>query len=395
MNVYILAVITVIFLIAVFAAVVFKDLREKFMFIWLGPWLRGAWREKSDKPVHVMFCFVDHYEPQWRHPERSVEDQRVDRWCEDYPKLALQHRDSDGRHPVHTFFYPEEEYRQEHLDKIQGICEQGLGEIEIHLHHDKDTAHGLMQKLNSFVDILHKRHGALPVCPITQKPLFAFIHGNFALDNAHADGSWCGVNNELLVLKDAGCYADFTLPSAPCDTQTEKINSIYYAKGNPNACKAHNDGQDVVVGGRPWGDLMIMQGPLALNWKRRKWGLLPKIENSDIRAIYPPTNDRVDLWVETGVHVRGKPDWVFVKVHTHGAQDDDMNTLLGQPVDDMFSYLESRYNDGENYHLHYVSSREMYNISKAAEAGEERNPGELRDYILPPPKNLNSKRGHA
>ena len=367
---------------------VYLELRRKYMFIWLGSWLRGDWREPAEGPVHVLFCFVDHYEPQWRKPDRRQEDYRVDRWVEDYPRLARRHVDADGRHPVHTFFYPEEEYRPEHLDKIQGLCEQGLGEIEVHLHHDHDTAHGLREKLDGFVRTLHERPGALPLCPETRRPLFAFIHGNFALDNAHADGSWCGVNNELIVLREAGCYADFTLPSAPCDTQTKKINAIYYAKDNPDAPKSHNQGRDVRVGGKPWGHLMILQGPLALNWKRRKWGLLPKIENADIRAANPPTRDRVDLWIDTGVHVRGRPDWVFVKVHTHGAQETDMDTLLGDPVDQMFSYLESRYNDGENYVLHYVSSREMFNITKAAEAGMKGDPGQYRDYVLPRPRNL-------
>ncbi|HBS27184.1 MAG TPA: hypothetical protein DD827_08690 [Gammaproteobacteria bacterium] len=379
---------TIILGVVIFTVAVLIQLRRKYMFTWLSAWIRGDWREQSSKPIHVIFCFADHFEPQWRKPERSVEDARVDRWAKDYPTLARKHLDSDGRHPVHTFFYPEEEYREEHLDKLQGICEQGLGEIEIHLHHDHDTSAGFMHKLKSFVDILHNKHDALPLCPQTQRPLFAFIHGNFALDNAHEDGSFCGVNDELIILNQAGCYADFTLPSAPCSTQTKKINSIYYAKDNPTAPKSHDDGQDVRVGGKPWGDLMIIQGPLALNWKQRKWGVLPKIESCDIRKIYPPTRDRVDLWVDTGVHVQGKPDWVFVKVHTHGAQDDDMDTLLGNPMDEMFNYLETKYNDGENYNLHYVSSREMYNMTKAAEAGEQGLPGDYRDYILPPPTNL-------
>lgn len=62
-----------------------------------------------------------------------------------------------------------------------------------------------------------------------------------------------------------------------------------------------------------------------------------------------------------------------------------MPTLLGEPVNQMFAYLEERYNDGERYRLHYVSTREMYNIAKAAEAGESGDPGQYRDFILAPP----------
>ncbi len=395
MSENILIIAAVMIALAAAGLLIYRELSNKYMFIWLGEWFRGAWREPATGPIHVLFCFVDHYEPQWRNPDRAQEDARVDRWVRDYPRLARRHKDADGRHPTHTFFYPEEEYRPEHLDKIQALCEQGLGEIEIHLHHDRDTAAGLRSKLDSFIDTLHHRHGALPLCPETRKPLFAFIHGNYALDNAREDGCWCGVNNELIVLREAGCYADFTLPSAPSDTQTRKINAIYYAKDDPVRPKSHDSGRDVRVGGQPWGDLMILQGPLALNWRRRKWGIFPKIENADIRAANPPTPDRVDLWVRTGVHVRGRPEWVFVKVHTHGTQEGDMDTLLGQPVDDMFSYLEQRYNDGEHYRLHYVTSREMYNISKAAEAGEQGDPGQYRDYLLPRPKNFKPDGGEA
>lgn len=63
-----------------------------------------------------------------------------------------------------------------------------------------------------------------------------------------------------------------------------------------------------------------------------------------------------------------------------------MDVLLGKPIDDMFTYLENNYNDGENYVLHYVNSREMYNIVKAAEDDKDGNPNQYRDYILPRPQ---------
>lgn len=62
-----------------------------------------------------------------------------------------------------------------------------------------------------------------------------------------------------------------------------------------------------------------------------------------------------------------------------------MDTLLGQPMDRAFDYLETRYNDGRDWQLHYVSAREMYNIAKAAEAGHDGDPGQFRDYEIPRP----------
>jgi hypothetical protein len=224
---------------------------------------------------------------------------------------------------------------------------------------------------------------------------WAFVHGNWALDNSRPDGRWCGVDNELIVLADEGCYADFTLPSAPDVTQTRTINSIYYAKDDPHCGKSHDTGEPVRVGGRPSGDLMIIQGPLGLNWRWRKFGVVPRIENADVRRTSPPRPDRTDLWIRTGVHVAGRPDWIFVKVHTHGTQEGDVDTLLGAPTDAMFSDLEKRYNDGTNYCLHYVTAREMYNIVKAAEAGQDGNPGQYRDFVIPRPSFRPRKGGSA
>jgi hypothetical protein len=176
------------------------------------------------------------------------------------------------------------------------------------------------------------------------------------------------------------------MPSAPSETQSKKINSIYYAMDDPEKPKSYNTGIDVRVGKKPSGDLMIIQGPLCLNWRKRKAFILPTIENGNITAINPPTADRIKLWVKQHIHVRGRRNWMFIKVYTHGAQDANCEALLGPGgyLDRMYSHLEDTYNDGVKYRLHYVTAREMYNIVKAAEAGEEGDPNDYRDYVVPP-----------
>lgn len=370
---------------ALVVVVGWRAIRSRNMEIWLGSYLRRKPRPAVEGPVHVMFCFVDHYEPIWGKADLATQRARVDRWCRDYRALASRHRDADGRPPQHVFFYPEEEYLEEHLDKIAALCRDGYGEIEIHLHHDNDTEDNFRASIARFCKVLHERHGALPRDPATGELRFAFIHGNWSLDNSRPDGRWCGLNNELILLRELGCYADFTLPSAPSDTQTRTINSIYYATDDPERPKSHDTGTPVRVGGSASGDLMIIQGPLGLNWRERRMGVMPRIENADVRRSCPPTPERVDAWVRTGIHVEGRPEWVFVKVHTHGTQEHDMDTLLGAPVDAMHAHLERAYNDGRNYVLHYVTAREMYNIVKAAEAGKRGNPNDYRDFVLPPP----------
>lgn len=336
--------------------------------------------------THILFCFVDHFEPRWgKGVSMDTERQRVAAWVEGYPAMAREFRDADGCHPKHSFFFPIDEYEAEHLEALRGICLQGFGEIEVHLHHDNDTASNLSATLKAFALEIHHKFGALPRDPATQELRYAFIHGNWVLDNSGSDGRWCGVNNEITVLKDTGCYADFTFPAAPHPAQPQQVNSIYYATDDPQKPKSHNRGTPIRAGREASGDLLMITGPLMLNWRRRKLGIMPRIENSDIRSSNPPSAERVDAWVKSNIHVEGRPEWVFVKVHTHGAPESEAAVLLDGPIKAMHQHLRNRYNDGERYALHYVSAREMYNIAKAAEAGMTGNPGEYRDYILQKP----------
>jgi hypothetical protein len=367
-----------------FTFLLYRECKKKNMMVWLPSYIRRQRPGKQPGLTHVMFCFVDHYEPKWNGADTVTQDARVQDWFDAYPKMAKEFSDSDGNHPKHSFFFPEEEYEKHHLDQLSSICHQGLGELEIHIHHDHDTPEGLSEKLQRFISILHNDHGALAIDPKTNKPTFSFIHGNWALDNS-SNGHDCGVDNELIVLAKNGCYADMTFPSAPSATQPTTINSIYYATDDPLKSKSHDTGIALTVGGSAQGDLLMIQGPLGLNWKWRKFGLIPRIENGEIRDNSPPSEVRVDAWIKEGVHVQGKPDWIFVKIYTHGTQEPSRNALLGPPIRNMHRYLTTQYNDGKHYALHYVSARELYNIVKAAEAGKEGNPNEFRDFILKRP----------
>jgi hypothetical protein len=359
---------------------------KKGLHLWVPNWLA---RKKVALPAgkkHIILAFVDHYEPKYQQVSKEQERARVDRWVEKYPKMAAKFKDSDGVHPQHSFFYPDEEYEREHLDKVADICRAGFGEIEIHLHHHDDTEANFCNRISTFVDILRKDHDALPIDPATGKPVFAFIHGNWCLDNSSPDGRNCGINNELTLLRQLGCYADFTFPSAPDLSQPSKINSIYYATDDPHKPKSHDTGADVKVGGKASGDLLLINGPLGLNFKWNKFGFVPRIDNADIRVSCPTIKDRVDFWVDQHIHVQGRPEWIFIKIHTHGTQERDEEALLGELAEQGYRYIEQRYMRELQWGVHYVSAREMFNIVKAAEAGESGDPGKFRDYLLPKPK---------
>ena len=334
---------------------------------------------QAGETVHVLFCQVDHFEP-LAGPTKDAERERMQAWIDGYPGLVRAHRDTEGRPPQHTWFYPGEAYDGECLDGLSRLAQRGYGEIELHLHHAFDIPERLAVKLTAAVKNF-SRHGALVTVEEPPRFTYGFIHGNLGLNNARGP-EYCGVDNELVVLKQTGCYADFSMPNAPCNSQTRKINSIYYATNVPGQRKSHDDGIDVEVGKRPEGDLMIVQGPLALDWSNRKFGLFPRIENAELSSA--PTRSRVKLWVSQHIHVKGRPEWIIVKVSCHGAVDDKRDLVLGHAADRMFSYLEQEYRDRPGYALHYVTARELYNIIKAAEAGEVGNPAKYHDYLIPP-----------
>jgi hypothetical protein len=353
----------------------------------------------------VLFCIADHFEPDVGGADRAAQVARVERWVREYPALVRRHQDADGRRPRWTFFYPVETYDAELVERLASLCRQGWAEVEVQLHHRDDTAATLAEQLvRAKVELA--RHGLLSRDKATGAIRFGFVHGNWALDNSRPDGAWCGVNNELTILQQVGCYADFTMPSAPSDTQTRKVNSLYYAADDPQAPKSHDTGRDVRVGGpldsargeqgnlpaaldgqtngaaQAGGHLLLVQGPLALNWSRRKYGLLPRIESGELSGDNPPMPQRADLWVRQAISVKGREEWVVVKVHAHGAREDNAAVLLGQPMDELLAHLETAYNDGTRFRLHYVTARELYNIILAAEGGLAGNPGRYRDYHL-------------
>jgi hypothetical protein len=355
---------------------------------WLWPYLlqtprRG--RPCATEDVHVLLCVADHYEPKQNRPPAAVSRARVQRWVEAYPHQFARFHDSDGRTPRHSFFYPAEEYEAEYLDALAGLCRQGFGEVEIHLHHDNDTPKNLRQTLLGFKKVLAERHGLLARDPRNGQPVYGFIHGNWALNNARPDGKYCGVNCELDILRETGCYADFTLPSAPHPTQTRKINSLYYAVDDPTRPMSHDTGVDVGTAPIPQGSLLLIQGPLVLDWGRRKFGVLPRLENACLQASQPPRIERLARWLQARVQVPSRPDWFFVKLHAHGANEQSHEALLGESMVRFHADLARLARENPHFHYHYVTAREMYNLVKAAEAGWKGSIAEALEFELASP----------
>lgn len=336
---------------------------------------------KIEGPRHLLFALCDHYEPLHGHVGESQGNDRVKFWHEGYPRLVDKYHDADGRRPRHSFFFPGEEYRPYYLDTLADLARRDLGEVEVHLHHDGDTAASLTEKLEkTLADISQHGHIAR-----TKDGLFrwAFIHGNWALANPRRDGKWCGVDEELPLLHRLGCYADFTFPSAPDECQPNVVNQIYWPTGDLNAKRCYETGTRARVGERMDDRLLLVTGPVAL--AKRPGRLSVRIEGSAITATDPATPARVRTWTQQGIHIEGRPEWVFAKLHTHGAPEREAKSLLGSGGHALHEILTTKYNDGRSWILHYVTAREMFNIAIAAMDGKSGDPNAFRDYVLAPP----------
>ena len=338
----------------------------------------------AEGPVDLFLAIADHFEPQVERASEKTARERLEDWLVRYPQIARRHRDADGRHPAHTFCYPWDEYDPWECERLAQLCAAGFGEIEFHLHHVDDTAASLSAKLREGVAAF-RSHGALSHWP-DGRPAFGFVHGNWALDNSRCEGghNFCGVDTELDVLQNAGCYADFTFPSWKKPSQPRMVNTLFYAEDDPRP-KSYDRGTPTRAGRTETPGLLMVPGPLVPFVRKGQGAPRLGMDDGDLAAYWPYERVRLDRWLHAGIHVPGRPDRVFVKLHCHGCADWGRFALLDRELEALFADAEARFNDGRRYRLHYVTLRELFNVIKATEAGAPLDPRAARDWLLPAP----------
>jgi hypothetical protein len=181
------------------------------------------------------------------------------------------------------------------------------------------------------------------------------------------------------VLHELGCYVDLTFPSAPDPCQPDKVNVVYWPTGDLGKRRSYEHGERARVGASYDDRLLMITGPLAL--ARKRMGM--RLENGAITGDDPPTAARVKTWIDQAIHVEGRPEWVFCKVHTHGAIEKTADSLLGDGGRALHTALQAQRSRG--YKLHYVTAREMFNVARAAMDGKTGDPSTYFDYIVKPP----------
>lgn len=364
---------------------------------WTKAWRATRWlpsygwqrltRRAPPRGGHIIIAVADHFEPSIcpESPEvfapRDEQERRLESWCRIYPRSVDAWRDADGRPFRHTYFFPAEQYSEAIVARLAEHCHAGWGEVEIHLHHGidrPDTSSATRALIVSFRDQL-VRHGCLSRWEGKGTPRYGFVHGNWALANSGL-GHFCGVDDEMQILAETGCYGDFTLPSAPNVAQTSKINSLYECALRLEERAPHRRGHDLRVGRRPSRFPLIVQGPLMLDFSSHLRGV-PRIENSELSGRRPPSLRRLALWQAAGIRVHGRSDWTFVKLHCHGMDPRDESAMLGDALRSFLRELRD-WSRETGTMVHFATTREMVNMLLAACDECTGSPGDYRDYRL-------------
>jgi len=332
--------------------------------IWLLPYLKDRIQRFAEPaPKRVWLAITDHFEPYWHNRDDVLARERVLLWRRQWPEIARRFADARGAAPQYTFFYPEDEYRPELVDLLAEIVQDGLGDVEVHIHHGDEGEAAWLEKMRRYLEALHDRHGLLRK-ESDGRIRFGFIHGNWALDNSRHDGRYCGLNNEITLLGELGCYADFTMPSGPGPCQARKLNAIYWAKDDPLQPKSYDTGIDLAPGGPVAGELLMIPGPFALT--RRATGWRPSIEVGELTGHNPVTPIRVRTWLKTAPRVG---DDLFLKLFSHGTQERNSGPLLGGGFAYMMRLLEEECGR-VGARLHFATAWQMYQAVEALRLGQ-------------------------
>jgi hypothetical protein len=340
--------------------------------IWLLPYLRDRTRKsvRSAKPKRAWVAITDHYEPLGMGATIETALGRVAQWRDKWPRVADDApRDAAGRRPQYSFFYPQEEYRRDLLDGIAEMARLGVADVEVHLHHDNEQRDSFIRKVTEFCRRLTDDHGLLR--KQKGRTVFGFIHGNWALDNSRPDGKECGLNGEIALLRDLGCYADFTMPSAPSPTQGRVVNQIYWCTNDTkNRPKSYDRGIEATVGGGRRGDLLMITGPIGLRLGQR---IMPRLETGEIAGYDMPTPSRVRQWFDLAPSIGND---LFLKLFTHGAQDRNREPLLDCGLADLFGWLAEEA-DRRRIEIHWATAWQMYQAAEALIRGRNGFPASM------------------
>ncbi len=345
-------------------------------------WLwRCLWNPSWPPPrgrARVWLAIGDHFEPLWKHPPMSVAVERSMLWRREWARIAEACPDSTGRPARYTFFYPVEKYHYATVEPLAELCRMGLADLEVHIHHQYLSREGFIEAIQNYMAALVRDHGLKR--PDGGPRKFGFIHGDWSLDNSRGP-DLCGINDELRLLAELGCYADFTMPSGEPQSQTRFINRIYRATDTPGP-KSYDTGIPVRPGKTVPGDLLLIPGPFGPrpsdSWHRQReksgmrWAIRflreeLRLDTGELACYDRTSRHRLRRWLAVAPRLGND---IFLKLFAHGAQERHSDVLLRGELEKLYTLVaEECRSRGWDYH--FVSTWEMYQAVVAIEQGRD------------------------
>ncbi|BFM10379.1 hypothetical protein R50072_05320 [Simiduia litorea] len=317
---------------------------------------------------HIIFYLVDHFEP----GSDAAAVKNTSLWLARYTKAVENIYDDYGSRFQYTWFYPYDHKNEDVLRQLATMSKNGFGEVELHWHHGHTTSESFANDLDQALEWFSS-FGLLRAQGDSDSK-FSFIHGNWALDNSGLQ-KHCGVNDEISILKSRGGYADFTF-STHSVSQPAYINRIVRVKDDPLKPRSYENAIDTEVGLKN-DDFLLFLGPSGFNFRRLQF------EVGALESDTSYTTERLRIWISNAPSVKGAEEVKFIKVHTHGitAEENLLNENgIAKIAEDLSLFAKE-----SGYKVHYMTSRQVYNVVRAIESGMDGDPDLYKDYEVKRP----------
>lgn len=326
---------------------------------------------------HLLFapCW-NHWEPLWK---GASDEQGDGAACAPRPRAIRSSRGVPARRrrapPAPLVLLPGEQYRPAWLNTLADLARQGLGEVELHLHHAATTPRACAATSSSSRPT--RSTGHLSRDPDRAPALRLHPQATGPLANARKDERTGRVDEAIPLLFDTGCYADFTFPAAPDESQPNIVNQMYWPVGDLAKTARLRAGR-ARVGEVKRNRVLVIEARSA----SRREGKDPNlIENSSISAREPGTDGNAcGAGSRRTSTSRGGPTGCSSRCTPHGAPDAQGASLLAREgaASPRARPLQRRRGVG----VRYLSAREMFNVAVAAMEGREGDPNQYRDRPL-------------
>ena len=355
-------------------------------------WLPSLGRKK--RPIenalgtrHVMIAICNRFE-QSSKAGQNGKPALLESWRRDLSRLADEFRDAQGIAPRHTFFLPAEEAQEEWIGELGELCQTTGNEMEL-MARPIESADRLRETIQKGKDSLTRkgwlssdksgaaRYGFIPCASAsTSSPPFA----------------------HQAILRETGCYASFLPPELADEMPSQIDNSLCYVhdrelENRPDGLRRVRAEREPRIESND--GLLLIPPPMARDWNRKKFGLLPDLEMSELSATKPPSRERLRLWLDCRITVEARPNWVFIALHTNGLEAENSRMLLGEPMRSFYRTLTRLAADDHSLRFHCVTAREFVNILHAAEAGHSGNPTQFREFRYQAPAAFSNRKANC